>query len=54
MLGARVVQIWTPHGLLLRPVSGKLKAGALPPSLRIDGDALYHEEEARAGREGRA
>lgn len=47
-LGKRIVQIWTPHGLLLRPISGRLKPGDLPPSLSIDGDALYHAEEAKA------
>ena len=51
MLGPRVVQIWTPHGLLLRPVRGKLAAGALPSSLQIEGDELYLEDERRAAKD---
>lgn len=47
MLGARVVQIWTPHGILLRPVRGKLSKAPLPAALEADGDALYWDDEAR-------
>ena len=50
-LGKRVVQIWTPHGLLLRPVSGRLPKGTLPPSLEIEGDGLYWADEKRAREE---
>lgn len=48
MLGRRVIQIWTPHGLLLRPVTGRIPAGSLPPALSISGDDLYLEDEMRA------
>lgn len=50
-LGRRVVQIWTPHGLLLRPVTGRIPPGSLPPALTVNGDELFLEDEARAGSE---
>lgn len=38
-LGRRVVQILTPHGVLLRPVSDELQAdGELPDALTASGE----------------
>ena len=48
MLGRRIIQIWTPHGLLLRPVSGRVPPGTLPPALSVNGDELFLEDEASA------
>ena len=49
-LGEKVVQILTPHGVLLRPVAGELRyRGRLPKDLSaIRGDVLYHEGEEAA------
>lgn len=48
ILGNRVVQILTPHGVLLRPVPDRLPDRArLPPALRARGD---NEAEREAGR----
>jgi hypothetical protein len=52
-LGPRVIQILTPDGLLLVPAKRKLDGNALPPSLSVDGDALYEEDEAQARTERR-
>lgn len=38
ILGRRVVQIMTPHGLLLRPVRGALAKRRLPPALAASGE----------------
>jgi hypothetical protein len=39
ILGARVVQILTPHGVLLRPVPDTLPdRGRLPPALTMQGE----------------
>jgi len=47
ILGKRVVQILTPHGVLLRPVPDHLPdRGRLPPALRASGEA---EAEREAG-----
>ena len=37
-LGRRVLQIMTPHGLLLRPVRGALARRRLPPALAATGE----------------
>ncbi len=47
VLRDRVVQILTPHGVLLRPVPDTLPdRGRLPPALRASGEA---DAEAEAG-----
>jgi bifunctional DNA-binding transcriptional regulator/antitoxin component of YhaV-PrlF toxin-antitoxin module len=48
VLGDRVVQIRTPHGILLRPVPDTLPdGGKLPEALRASGeDAARHEARA--------
>ncbi len=47
ILRERVVQILTPHGVLLRPVPDTLPdAGRLPPALRASGE---EEAEREAG-----
>ena len=48
MLGKRVVQILTPHGVLLRPVPDRLPdRRRLPPALRVSGE---DDAEREAGR----
>ena len=37
-LGGRVIQIMTPHGLLLRPVRGSFAKARLPPALTASGE----------------
>jgi hypothetical protein len=45
ILGDRVVQILTPHGILLRPVPDRLPdKGRLPPALRATGEDVANEE----------
>lgn len=38
LLGRRIIQVWTPRGLLLRPITGKLQPGTFPPSMEASGD----------------
>lgn len=48
ILGDRVVQILTPHGVLLRPVRDVLaKRTRLPPALRASGNEEAEREAAR-------
>ena len=44
VLGGRVLQIMTPHGLLLRPVRGRLARGRLPPALAATGEDAALDE----------
>lgn len=45
ILGERVIQILTPHGILLRPVPDTLAdRGKLPPALQARGDEAAEEE----------
>jgi hypothetical protein len=53
ILGGRIVQVLTPDGVLLLPVPKDLPAGSLPPSLDIDGDALYEADQKAAKRTAR-
>lgn len=47
-LGERVVQVLTPHGVLLRPVSDRLpEKGRLPDALRASGDEAAADEAGR-------
>lgn len=47
-LGERVVQVLTPHGVLLRPVPDVLPSkGRLPSALRATGDKAAAEEAGR-------
>lgn len=45
LLGEKVLQILTPHGVLLRPVPDRLPdGGRLPPALRASGESFADEE----------
>lgn len=47
-LGRRVVQVLTPHGVLLRPVSDTLPdTGRMPDALTASGEATATEEAGR-------
>lgn len=47
-LGRRVVQVLTPHGVLLRPVSDTLTAkGKVPDALRASGEKAAAAEAGR-------
>lgn len=37
-VGSDVVQVLTPHGVLLRPAKGKVNPAKLPPALRASGE----------------
>jgi hypothetical protein len=37
-VGPSVVQVLTPHGVLLRPAKGKVDPSKLPPALRATGE----------------
>lgn len=42
-LGDRIVQVLTPHGVLLRPV-GRLDTSKLPPALQATGEDAARDE----------
>ncbi|HLE97099.1 MAG TPA: hypothetical protein VI997_06995 [Candidatus Thermoplasmatota archaeon] len=50
LLGRRVVQILTPDGILIRPLSGKLPRGRLPSAATASGEKEGLREAGRRSR----